>query len=170
MSTEIVNAVNGVKTKRIHVIFGQPVQGIVDHPAAHAIALRPIKVDGLAPGRVISIGETRSKLGKIIPFRTEVVVDNVHHHRESVSMAGVDKSLQAGGAAVGRWWRVEAGAVVSPVAISGKLGDRHNLDCGDTEIAKIWKSRNDAFECALGRESAGVEFVDDEVFQRNAGP
>ncbi len=85
-------------------------------------------------------------------------------------MAGIDKFLQAGGAAVGRLWRVQAGAVVSPVAISGKLRDRHDLNCGDTEIAKIRKPRNDALKCALGREGAGVEFVDDEVFQRNAGP
>ena len=167
---EIVDAVDGIQAKGVDVIFGEPVQGIVDDPAADAVALRPVKVDGLAPGRVMGIGEAGRELGKIVAFRTEVVVDHVHHDGEPLLMAGVDKFLQAVGTAVGRLRRVKAGAVVSPVSISGKFCDRHDFNRGNAEIAKIREAGNDAFKRALGRERAGVEFVDDEIFERYAAP
>ena len=52
-SAEIVDAVDGVQPKRVDVIFGEPVQRVVDDESAHAIALRTVKVDGLSPGRVV---------------------------------------------------------------------------------------------------------------------
>ena len=115
----------------------------------------------------MSVGETGSKFGKIISFGAEVVVDHVQHDRESVLVAGIDQLLQAGGTAIGRLRRVEAGAVVSPISISRDLRDRHDFNRGDAEIAKIGESRNDAFECPFRGKRAGVEFVDDEIFERD---
>src|SRR6266851_2172152 len=99
-----------------------------------------------------------------------MVVDDIHDHGEAVLVASVHKFLQASGTSVGRLRRVEAGSVVSPVSISGKLSDGHDFNRGDAEIAKIREARNSAFERAPGRECYGVEFVDDEIFERNAGP
>ena len=99
MSTEIVNAVDGIQAKRVHVIFSQPVESVVDDPAADAVALGAIVVDRLAPGRVMGVGETGREFGEIVPFRTEVVVDHVHYDREAVMVAGVDQ------ASSGRWAR-----------------------------------------------------------------
>ena len=44
----------------------------------------------------MSVGEAGSKLGKIISFGAEVVVDHVQHDRESVLVAGIDQLLQTG--------------------------------------------------------------------------
>ena len=169
-SAEVVDAVDGIQAKRVHVIFGKPVQGVIDDEAADAVALRSVKVDGLSPGRVMSVGETGSKLGKIISFGAEVVVNHVQHNRQSVLVAGIDKLLQTGGTTVGRLGRVEAGAVVSPISISRDLRDRHDFNRGDAEIAKVGESRNDAFKGPFSGKRAGVEFVDDEILQRDSRP
>ena len=55
---EIVDAVDGIQAKSVDVILGEPVQGVVDDPTADAVALRPVKIDGLAPGGVMGVGET----------------------------------------------------------------------------------------------------------------
>ena len=89
-SAKVIDSVNGVQTKRVNVIFSQPVQGVVDDKAADAIALRPVKVDRFSPGRVMGIGEAGSKFGKIISFGAEVVIDHVEHDRHPVLMAGID--------------------------------------------------------------------------------
>ena len=39
-SAEVVDAVDGIQAKRVHVIFGKPVQGVIDDEAADAVALR----------------------------------------------------------------------------------------------------------------------------------
>src|SRR5689334_23425888 len=120
-SAEVVDAMNGIQAKPVHVILGKPVQGIIDDEAADAVALLPVKVDGLSPRRVMSVGEAGGKLGKIISFGAEVVVNYVQHNRQSVLVAGIHQLLQTGGTAVRRLGRVEAGAVIAPIPISRDL-------------------------------------------------
>ena len=78
---EVVNAMDGVQAKRVNVVFGKPVQSVVDDEAANAVASGPVKIDRLSPGRVVGIGEAGGELGKIVSFGTEMVVDNVQHDR-----------------------------------------------------------------------------------------
>src|SRR5882672_11238717 len=170
MSTEIVDAVDGIEAKGVDVIFGEPVKSVINDPAADAVTLGPVEVNGLAPGSEMGIGEAGSELREVIPLRAKMVVDHVHDDGEAVVMAGIHQFLQAGGTAVGILRRVEAGAVVSPIAIPGKFGDRHDFDGGNAEVAKIGEMRNCAFKRALRGERTGMEFIDDEVFERDSGP
>src|ERR1700730_1647352 len=162
-SAEVVNAMYGIQAKRIQVVFSKPIEGIVDDEAPDAVALRPVKVDRLSPGRVMGIREAGSKLGKIIALGTEMVVDHVQHDGEVETMAGVHKLLQPGRTAVGRLWSVKAGTVVSPISIPGHLCDRHDFNGGDAKITKIWKAGNHTCKTPLGRECPGVKFVNYEV-------
>ena len=146
---EVVDAVNGVQAKGIDVVFGEPVQGVIDKKAADAIALRPIKVDRLSPGRVMGVSKAGSKLGKIISFRAEVVVNHVQYDRQPVLVAGIDKLLQSGGTTVGRLRRVEAGAVISPIPRSRDFRHRHDFKRGDAEIAQVRQARNARFQRSL---------------------
>ena len=160
---EVVDAVYGIQAKRIHVVFSKPIEGIVDDEAPDAVALRPVKVDRLSPGRVMGIGEAGGKLGKIIAFGTEMVVDHVQHDREVETMTGVHKLLQPGRTAVGRLWSVKAGTVVSPISIPGHLCYRHDFNRGDAEVTKIRKAGNHTFKTPLRCECSGVKFVNYEV-------
>src|ERR1700687_3823059 len=83
---EIEDAVNRIQTQRVDMIFGQPVQRIVNYEAPHAIAARAIVVDGAAPRRSIMISEVGTELGEIIPFWSKVVVDHIQHDGESFAM------------------------------------------------------------------------------------
>ena len=56
-SAEVVDAMDGVQAKRVDVIFSKPIQGVVDDEAANAVALGPVKIDRLSPGRMVGIGE-----------------------------------------------------------------------------------------------------------------
>ena len=83
------------------MVFGKPVQRIVDHEPAHAIAIGSVKIDGLSPRGMMSIGEAGSEIRKIVSFWTEMVIDHVHYDREPVLMAGIHKFFQAPRTAVG---------------------------------------------------------------------
>ena len=47
---EVVDAVDGVEAKRVDVIFGQPVQRVVDNEAANAVAPGPVKLIAFPQG------------------------------------------------------------------------------------------------------------------------
>lgn len=86
-------------------------------------------------------------------------------------MAGVHQFLEAVGTAVRRLRCKGENAVVTPIAGTGKLGDRHQLDCRDAEIvAQIIQKRNDALEGTLRRKGPHMQLVDDEVAQWEVGP
>ena len=66
--------------------------------------------------------------------------------------------------------RVNVGAVVSPIAIAGKLPDRHQLDRRNAEVLQRVEFRNDRVERSLARERADVQLVDHELFECNPAP
>ncbi len=79
---EVVDAVNGVEPKRIHVELAHPVARVLDDEAAHLVAVRAVVVHSRSPRRAIDIREVRPVLGEIISFGTDVVVDDIEHHGE----------------------------------------------------------------------------------------
>ena len=56
---------------------------------------RPVIIDRRAPGRVVPLGEEigRDRV-QVIPFRPEMVVDDIEQYREAARMAGIDQRLQ----------------------------------------------------------------------------
>ena len=99
-----------------------------------------------------------------------MVVDHVQNHAKPVAVRRVDEALQGAGTAVARLDGVGIDAVVTPIAIAGKLGHRHDLDGGDAEFFQCGEPRNDRVKRALRRESADVQLVDDQIFAWNAPP
>src|SRR5262245_55168141 len=61
-------------------------------------------------------------------------------------------------------------AVVSPVASSRKLHDRHELHGRHAEIPQIVEARNNRIESSLPRERTDVKLVENIVAQRQAEP
>jgi hypothetical protein len=66
--------------------------------------------------------------------------------------------------------RIEIHAIVAPVAGAGKFSYRHQLNGVDPEIFEIRNLFNDRFEGAFGGEGSHVQFVHDELLERQAFP
>ena len=85
-------------------------------------------------------------------------------------MTRVDEPAEAVGTAVAGLGGVREHAVVSPVPRAGELGDRHQLDGGDTERTQVVESLDDRVERARVGEGADVDLRDDEVGDDPADP
>src|SRR6516162_8223432 len=141
-SAKVVDLMNRVEPQPVDVIFGQPVQRIVDEESSYSIALRAVEIDRRAPRRAIAIGEEPAILAEVITFRTEMVVNDVEHDRESLAMACVDEPLESERPAIRCMRRVKIGAVIAPVASAGKRDDRHDLQSGYAQLEQIWQPIN----------------------------
>jgi hypothetical protein len=167
---EVEDAVNRVQAKSVDVIFIEPIERVLDEEAPHAIAAWTIEVKGLTPGCVVTVGEVRTKLGQVIPFRAEVIVDDIEYYSESFAMTGVHQLFESARAAVGRVGRVKIDAVVTPVAAAGKLGDGHQLEGRNSQFFQSTNPGDDALERSFGGECTGMELVEDVIAQRDACP
>ena len=65
-------------------------------------------------------------------------------------MGAVDKRAEIVGTAVGARRGEQRHAVVAPVALSGKIGERHQLDGGDPEVAQIRQLAGRGLKRAFG--------------------
>src|SRR3984957_11382141 len=103
---EVENSVDGIQAKRIEVVFGHPIERVVDDKAADSIAAGVVVVYRASPRGAVLICEIRSELTQVVAFRTGMIVNNVQHNGEARLMASIHEALQAQGTAVGRVGRV----------------------------------------------------------------
>src|SRR5438045_8108768 len=99
-----------------------------------------------------------------------MVVYNVERYGHSLLMASVYEPLKGRRASVRVLHCKRVDAVVAPVAVSGKLHDRHEFDRSDAQILQLTNSGNDCIERTLWRECSDVKFVKDVLLQGDAGP
>src|SRR5579863_1585048 len=125
----IDDCMDRVETKRIDVELGDPLQGVLDEVVAYLVAVGSVKIEGFAPICFVYISEIRAKIGQIISFGTEVVVNNIERHCNSVLMTSVHKPLERVWASVRFLDCKRIHAVVSPVSTPRKLRHGHNFDC-----------------------------------------
>src|ERR1700722_20774775 len=92
---EIKDSMHGIQAQSVEVILLKPVERVVDEETADLIAGRAVKVDCLSPGTLIATGEVRTIFAEIVPFRSQMVVNNVEGYGESVLVSGIDQPLQA---------------------------------------------------------------------------
>src|SRR5690606_34533753 len=89
----IKDSMSGIKSQGIDVKILEPIQRVVDKIIADAVRPFLVKVYGIAPGCVILIGEVRPVFAEVISLRTQMVVHNIHDHRDSSAMALIHKLL-----------------------------------------------------------------------------
>ena len=99
-----------------------------------------------------------------------MVVDHVEHHSQPVLVAGIDEPFQSLRAAVGVLYGIRVDAVIPPVAAAGKLGHRHQLDGGDTELDQVVKALDDSVEGTRRCECSHMQLVNDILTQRSTAP
>ena len=106
--------VSRVDAQAIHVIFVDPVQGILDEELADQLALGTVEVDGGPPGSAMLSGKViGTEEAEIAAIGSEMVVDDVEQHRHSQAVGDVDQGTQVVGAAVAPG-RCEEGDSVIP--------------------------------------------------------
>ena len=112
----------------------------------------------------------RIELHQIGALGPEVVVHDVEDDGDAEPMSGIDEGAQIVGPAVVSRRRVEADAVVAPVAGAGELRDRHQLDGRDAEIVQLAEPLPRGRERAFPSEGADVQLVERELAWRSCGP
>ena len=167
---EIVDGVNRIQPQRVAMAGFEPVTGVTDHVLADTGAVRAVVVDGIAPRGAVVIGEIGSQPPQIIPLGAKVVVNHVHDHRQTFAVAGIDQALQALDPAVGMLRRPGIDAVVTPVAITGKLGDRQQFQGIDPQFPQFGQARDDGVESPFGSEGSDMQFVHHPLRQRRRPP
>ena len=164
----VEDRVDRVEAEPVHVEFVDPVERVVDEEFAHRGDQR---VDGLAPGRMVPVGEgLRRNDVDVGAFRAEVIIDDVEQHHDAGGVGRVDQRLEVVRAAIGVGGRVGQHAVVAPVAVTREGGDRHDLDRRHAEIGEVAEPVDGGTEGAFRGEGADVQFVDDRLRPRAAGP
>jgi hypothetical protein len=88
---EIEDPMNRVDPETVDMVFRYPVQGILNHESAHFIAPRAIEIDSRTPGGPVPVSKIRAIVAEIVPFGSQVVVDNVKKKGQPFPVACIDQ-------------------------------------------------------------------------------
>src|SRR5579863_4040326 len=168
--TEIENSVHGIKAERVEVVIFEPIECVLDKVPPHMVAVLTIKVNRLPPRGTVTIGKVRSECTKVVAFRPEMVVDHVQRNGETLSVSGIHQTMKRGRTSVGILRGIGVYAIVSPIAIAGKLSNGHQFDGGDTKIDEVREARNQRVEGPFRREGADVKLIKDAALEGDAFP
>ena len=167
----IANRVDGVHAQAVEAVLLNPVQRVVNEKIAHSARLFRVVIDGGAPRRLVAgVEEMRAARMQVVTFGTEVVVDHVDQHHHPQCVRRIDEGLQLVRRSVDRIGCELQHTVVAPVALAGKVGERHQLDGGDAQIGQRRQAPSSGRKVALGSEGANVQFIDHRFFPRAPVP
>src|ERR1700733_14450612 len=91
---------HGIEAQTVDVVVAHPHQRVVAEETAHLVAARLLKINCVAPRRVMSAIEVGTEPAGGAAYRSEVGVEDVDEDRNALLMAGVDEALQTVGTAV----------------------------------------------------------------------
>src|ERR1700686_2348151 len=96
---------------------------------------------------------------EIISFRAKVVVNNIQQNHESAVMGTLDQLFEIFGSAVSTIGSEGEDAVVTPVALAGKVGNWHQLHGSDSQIREIGEPLAHGRERPGRGEGSDVQFI-----------
>ncbi len=169
-SGAVEDRVHSIETQPVTVVIVQPHQRVLDEEGADRSAPRPVEVDRLAPRGRVPVREVGAVLAEVVPSRAEVVVDDVHDHREPMAVAGVDQPLEPMGTSIRVVRREQVDAVVAPAVVARELRHRKQLDRCDAEVYEVGEPFDSRIKGALFGERPDVELVDDGASDGRAFP
>src|SRR5262245_66501426 len=94
---------------------------------ADLVAVSIIEIKRRPPWCLVELSEIGAELRQMVSLWPDVVVDHIEDDRHSSLMAGIDKCLESGGTAVGILNRERKYSVITPVARTRKLRNRHQF-------------------------------------------
>lgn len=152
-----------IEPEPVAMKIAYPHAGIVGDHSPDRVAIEIVEIHRRPPGGVITISQIRSELRQVISLGTEMVVDHVLDHGQSMPMRIVDELLIGGGSAIGILYRKRMDPVVPPISLAGELGDRHDLDPREAQRGDLGKSLPGGIERSFLGEGADVQFVEDQI-------
>src|SRR5215470_5835585 len=126
---------------------GDPVEGILNEKPPYLIAVRTIEIEGCPPRGLIALCKIRAKTAQIISFGTKVVVYHIQHHGQATLMTGIDQPFEPLWPAIRGLRGKRIDAVVAPVTAARKLRNRHEFQCGNTNILELAQVWDDSLKC-----------------------
>src|SRR5215469_5676508 len=164
-------SIDGIEAQSVQMILAQPIKRILNKELAHHFASRTIEINRLAPWRVMMIREElRSVEPQVIPFWSEVVVDNIKKYHHASMMGNLNEMFQIMRSAILAIGRKRKDAVISPVPPPGKIRDRHQLNRRDTKFGQVFQAAFNSSKGAFPGEGADMQFVDHRLFPRSSHP
>ncbi len=134
----VFDLMDGIEAEPIHVELLDPVESIVNGELAHHFAAHIVVVHRITPGSFVMTREDlRSVRGEVVSVRAEVVVDHIQDDHHVACVSCLDERFEVFGPAIAGVRRIEENAVISPVPEAGEVRDRHDLNPGDTQVAKM---------------------------------
>ena len=155
------DGVDSVKPQPVQVELLDPIEGILDNELAYRLRMLAVVIDGVAPGRLVALGEeARSVGGEVVPVGAKVIVDHIKEDHQPALMSGLDQRLEILRAAISGIGRVGQNAVIAPVPPAGEIGDRHDLERGDAKSGEVIEPTYCGAKRAFFREGANVKLVE----------
>src|SRR5262249_29464035 len=93
-SPEIVDGMHGIEAETVEAILSDPHADIIQNEFTDRVTAAAIIVHGQAPGGPVLVGEVRPIFSEIAAFWSDMVVDHVQEHGETVHVARVHQTLQ----------------------------------------------------------------------------
>ena len=169
--TVVDDRVDRIEPQPVEVVLLEPVECVVYVKVADIARAGRVEIDGRSPRRVMPVREELRRVEvQVVTFRAEVVVDDVEHHGDTTSVSRGDEGFQLLRPAVGGLRSELQHTVIAPAALARKIGDRHELDGGDTQPSQVVELIFHAREGAFRAERADVQLVDNGLMPRPAAP
>src|SRR5580658_1561232 len=154
-----------VQAHSIKVIFVQPKKRILYKEIANHPTFRSVKINPIAPWTAITIGEElRSVYAKVISLRTKMVVNHVQQNHDSAAVSALNEFFEILWPTIGTIASKRIDSVVTPISLSRKIRNRHQLHRSDPEFREIVESLPRGQKSSALRERTNVQFIDDGFF------
>ncbi len=164
----VFDLVNGVKAQAVEAELRQPVQRRIDNKLTHR---GHVIGDAVPPrGHAFRVEEVRGQLRQVVTLRSEMVKDNIQHHRQPQTVGGIDKGFQLIRRTVGTVRGIQQYAVVTPATVTSGLGDRHQLNHGNAERGQVRQFVGGRAEGALRGKGPDMKLINNALFPGAALP
>jgi trehalose synthase len=118
---QIEDGVNGIQPQCVKVKLRLAVERVLNEVTAHLVAVRPVEVQRLTPGRVVAVREVGSELIEAVAFGAEMVVNHIERNGRTRS-----RSRQVLG-------RADSSSFLAAFAPAGG-GDPPTTQCWDCRV------------------------------------
>src|ERR1043166_1299604 len=167
----IHDGVRGVETESVEVVFVDPVEGVLDHVAAHRPGAGPVEIDPGSPRASTGAGGVAGTEASLVgTVRAEVVVDHIEVDRQAEPMGLVHQRAKIVGAAIAMRRSEGRYTIVAPVPPAREVAQRHQENGGHPQVREDRQPLTDGEERAFGSEGADVELIEDQSLESHARP
>jgi len=163
---ETENGMHRIQPQAIESIILQPHQGIVDHEAAHAVAVVAVEINGVPPGGLHAIRKVGGESGQIISIRAEMVVHHIEKHGQTMPVTGGDQARQVLRRSIRRQRGVPIDAVIAPAMPARECRHRQQFHMRHAQSDEMGQFFLSGLVGSFRRERAHVQLVNHGLAQR----